>query len=106
MERYYSMSDDDDIMLIINCIIRAINKLKCIENDAMFQNTSFIHISNMSISTDYRSFEKKMNTVFHSKNNKKIFEYENSHYYINHMFYTSSGFDWVQYTIEITMDDI
>lgn len=92
-----------DICCLSNEIVKTIFKLK--ESDCMFMNTSYINLNNISNSTDYLSIANYLQCYFISKNDKKIFNYQNSKYSIVRNTYYFDKKSWCKYTISIYYDD-
>ncbi len=105
MQVQYSEEDCKNLLTIAKEIASRIIILKRCSNNAMLIKTAFIHVKNMELSTDYRGIAMILETTFETRNDRKIFEFMNSRYYISHQFYKFFNLDFVEYTIEITLDE-
>jgi hypothetical protein len=105
MQVGYSEEDCKDLAIIAKEIANRIFILTRCNNNAMSIKTAFIHIKNMELSTDYREIAKILKTTFETRNDRKIFEFQNSRYYISHKFYKFFNLDFIEFTIEITLDE-
>jgi len=105
METEYSEIEIENLLTIAKEILDRVFILKRSFDNSMSTTTAFIYIKNIDLATDFKGIGLILGTTFHNRNDKKIFDYMNSRYYISHRLHKLFNLDFIEYTIEITMEE-